>query len=455
MEMLLEPDVKVEVAPLPAPELPHTDAVVPPKARRLLDARRNYPRFNPRAPRLIRSEKEEFEREVAARRIVSEPEKWQAFFSVCTRNCLQELAQKQLLRHRARLHNAPDANERLYSKSGVFEPDNVLGLPGLEAMWEPDAACALDLKVPQHRLNRICKKFLGMTAREFWDVVRVLHGEFLERYSKDLEQELENAAQKRGLKLAELPATAFELKQLLHTDRQDAAEDRTMRAVRYGFKTHVRLMRAMLTATGHTLASFEKLMLEEAVKALAILRGGAPNSALDADAKPEFAHNSAENYTSNETDASKVDNEVANSNSESPSKFDADSSLSASAEKPLGTNSESSLPRAVCATGGLPASAPRPLGNDADSKETYQKPQPARGLVLCPFGGRINPLPRWHASLDRAMRNTARGMLHACFAPAGSSMRYAERLRRLHEAQAFASVAPLCQTVQPTWREVA
>ncbi|MBI3831292.1 MAG: hypothetical protein HY291_17370 [Planctomycetes bacterium] len=126
--------------------------------------------------------------------------------------------------------------------------------------WEAASELAELLELPESKLNALCREVSGLTAREWWDVLRV--GHVKEKVREEIEYRLldETFARKvrgGGDSFEAVRLTPSLLLGRVRLRRREDGWTRQGAAWNLGFKNHARLQRAVYYSLGLTLAELE------------------------------------------------------------------------------------------------------------------------------------------------------------------------------------------------------
>jgi len=232
----------------------------------LFDDLKRFARYRPEAPPPPETEAE-LDQEAAVRGL-DKKEVEDLRVAWATRLTLRDLAAQT--RKRFELRRAGQSGPRL-GVGKICEPLNPDALAGLGALWEPSFQLAERHGLPEARLNRVCKMYLGLTAREAWDAYRIRYGAFLDEFRYRLDLELYECMRNHDGEVEFGAPNVRGWIQRLQAARRDTGLDRTSWAVSFGFRNHARLHHALVAVRGCSAAVLERRLLEGAGKTLLMI----------------------------------------------------------------------------------------------------------------------------------------------------------------------------------------
>jgi hypothetical protein len=277
-----------------------------------------------------------------------------------------------------------------------FDPNYL----GARAFFEPCWQLAAALGLAETRLTTRLREHSGLSARDWWDALRIEVGDFKNILRAQIHAELADAL---GAAKPEAPLDFYEYRQLLHAHRKENCYDRTSRAVELGFRNHARFNRAFLFVTGKTVAQFENIIVREFSRDQAAKAAGTsaeskdPNTPSTARSADDVLHHGATFSTPNENPRIAQPESSANSDQkESPNSApDADPGLPAVAVVPLaaavgsqcvavGGAADPNLSRSLSVPADSSRSAQTPLGNVPPQSEARRNTPETSSAELAP-----------------------------------------------------------------------
>ena len=130
-----------------------------------------------------------------------------------------------------------------------------------EVLADPSWQLAGELDLSEAKLNSMCREASGLSAREWWDALRVDNA--LRAFRAQIETLLDGVELDRLPQIRRRGVKLEDLHRALRRRRRDEGQDATTRAWKLGFRSPARLNFAVYTVTGKSMQQIELEILKE------------------------------------------------------------------------------------------------------------------------------------------------------------------------------------------------